>query len=249
MTRRRLYAAICLVTSVFTVDLTACAPHVPSARGLDDPNRHDPLAEDYWELDRVSLGSVLTVTTRDSGEVVGHYDGFDRMPAADYEARYAAWPGDSTMPRPPLGTRIRVERRGAPPDSGRFAGFDFGIVRYQRAGDSKERVALFNTIRRLEDSTGVATTGEKLTTWLIEGRLPLGRRLKLKDHGRTRAIALDRISRLQVHGSPAIVKVAVAAGFVAILIVAFSNRPKPKPIFSDCGGSPQVYVQDPSGVR
>ena len=90
MQHRRLYAVICLLTSVFSLDFTACSSMRGAPHDLSDPARHDPLAEDYWRLNRVNLGAVLTITTRDSGTVVGHYDGFDQEPAEEYAARYQA---------------------------------------------------------------------------------------------------------------------------------------------------------------
>lgn len=236
MTRRRLYAAICLVASVFTVDLTACGPRGPSQRGLADPTRHDPLAEDYWKLDRVSYGTKLTVTTRESGKVVGRYDGFLHVSDVGYAAHYAAWLADSAAPTPrfPLGEPVRIVRKGSAPDSGAFAGFDFGVARYRRLNESRVRLALFGDLRRVSDSTGAAVTGDTLAAWLEAGRLPLGTSLRLGGERGERVIPLERVAALHAHGIPVGVTVAIAATFIVVLIVAYTNRPQPRPTSSGC---------------
>jgi len=253
MNRRRVYAAICLVTSVFSLDFTACTSMPPPPHDLSDPGRHDPLAEEYWKLSRVSRGTQLTVATRDSGFVTGRYDGFDREPAPEYEARYRAWASDSLAPAPRLafGVPVRMTGSGSSRDSGSFHGFDFGVVRYTRAGESKERIAQFREIRRLEDSTGTVILGDSLASWLDNGRIPIGSRLRLTEHGQTRWLALDRIVALHAHGTPASVKIAIVAGIVVLAIVVIASLPKsePAPPSSGCEGGSYTYALGSSASR
>ncbi|HTM57917.1 MAG TPA: hypothetical protein VL123_05820 [Candidatus Udaeobacter sp.] len=253
MTRRRLYAAICLVTSIFTIDLTACTPGPASTRDLTDPARHDPFAEQHWKLGRVSIGTPLTVTTRDSGKVVGRYAGFRHLDDDEYASRYAASAADSASPLHgfTIGSPVRMIQRDARRDSGMFAGFDYGVVRYRRAGDKEPRVAPIQRLGSLEGA-GTSLGADSLAAWQDAGRLPMATVLVLRSStsGHTllsekehvREIPLESIRALHAKGVPATIAILVAAGFIAGMIVAYANRPHPKPQSQSCGGNPGVYT-------
>ena len=239
MTCRRLYAAICLATSIFTIDLTACTPVQPAATGLTDPARRDPLAEEHWKIGHVSTGTKLVVTTRDSGRVVGRYQGFRHLDDDEYSTRYAARMADSAATARcfAIGTHVLLIGDTETLDSGTFSGFDYGVVRYQRAGERRVRVAPLDRLERLEDGSGGAVRGDSLTAWLDAGQLPLATVLVLRDQGRVRELPLENIRALHANGVPAAVAILVAGGFLVGIIVAYANAPRPKPQPANCGGT------------
>ena len=239
-------------SAALAVQLDGCAP-IGTVGRLEDPIKHDLAAQEYFMIERLMPGAQVTLDLRDGTQVRGRFVALVATPAADYARRYDEQrSADSLAALPALHSAVTLVTRSGKRTEGTLGGFGFGRVVLERGGAGKTTAREFRDFATLEGADGRTFRADTLTMRLVRGEVPVMTAMQVRaDDTATTDVPLERISSVAYKPAKGrvIVGVVLAATFVAVVIIAHANQPKPRPRTLDCNNSGGVYTFDPALLR
>ena len=238
-------AALILACATFAVYLDGCAG---TARygPLEDPLKHDTAAQEHFRIERLMLGTVVTLELRDSSLVTGKFVSLVPVAPTEYAARYAVRrAADGPEALPALGAEVTLISKSGKRRAGALDGFGFAKVLLRPPGAGEAKQVLFEDLVTLTDSSGRVMSADSLTRLLMAGALPLSTALQVRVDDALTDVPLERIEtvRFRQSNGRVIVGALVAVTFVAVVVVAITHQKKPPPRKIDCGTQTGYYTQ------
>lgn len=182
-----------LLLAATGLSLTGCMLVGLGAGAIADSRKKPPAPIPGWQVETLSRGNRLIVTTREGNVIGGEYDGVTDMPAAEYARRYAVHEAQSgSPPLPALGPGATVSSAAAANTPCELLSEAFGAALFEKAQradlDNLDHVRAIDGVYRLKIANEMPETQYVDTMTLVVADHPAGTRVLPDFEGRAHLI-------------------------------------------------------------